>query len=85
MICYRDMTFCPYSACEHFGDGLCPRSLTKSVLRSAEAWWGGKDFPLSLYNERPSCFQLCTDEKQLAKAELANGNKGLARKLPENR
>jgi len=58
MICYRDMTFCPFH--EECKDGdICPRALTKKVQEDAQAWWGAGDgnAPICLYEDKPQCFR----------------------------
>jgi len=56
MICYRDMTFCPFhNDCLSGKD--CPRSLTEEVRRGAEAWWGKDDAPICVYADKPWCFE----------------------------
>ena len=54
MICFRDMTFCPfYEDCaiaEH-----CDFPLTEEVERQAREWWGSDDAPISQWTEKPDC------------------------------
>ena len=63
MICYRDMTFCPfYKEC---GD-VCNRALTPEVEKGAELWW--KSFksddpaPICQFAEKPDC---CKESKDV--------------------
>ena len=54
MICYRDMTFCPfYEDCKQRVQ--CARPLTPEVIADAVNWWGTADFPVSVFAEKPSC------------------------------
>lgn len=50
MMCYRDMTFCPF-----FGDctkrDTCHRPLTAEVIIAAQA----SGLPVSQYAEKPEC------------------------------
>lgn len=52
MICYRDMTFCPYwEECVNAAD--CERALTNEVWREAfEAGVG-----VAQFTEKPECFE----------------------------
>ena len=60
MICYRDMTFCPFwDECK---DGKeCFRALTNEVWNKAHKWWGldksKDDIPICLFTEKPDCFK----------------------------
>ena len=56
MMCYKDMTFCPYyPLCK---DGLsCPRALTDQVYADAVHWWGDSQPPIMRYAETPECFK----------------------------
>jgi hypothetical protein len=51
MLCYRDMTFCPYYMdCEEGND--CPRALKPHIIgKAAEA-----GLEISAYLDRPECF-----------------------------
>lgn len=54
MICYRDMTFCPfYDSCKN-GD-ICDRAYTQSVKDAAMTWWGNDAPPVCLYTDKPDC------------------------------
>lgn len=56
MICYKDMTFCPfYKSCKISRD--CSRPLTPEVIRLAKHWWGGEDAPICQFTEKPDCFE----------------------------
>lgn len=56
MICYKDMTFCPFwKKCK---EGLaCKRALTSLVKADAKTWWGGEGAPICQYAEKPGCFK----------------------------
>ncbi len=55
MICYRDMTFCPFfTECSKGKD--CDRKLSEKVWADAEKWWGSKKAPVSKFIEKPDCF-----------------------------
>ena len=61
MMGYKDMTFCTYYInCKHADN--CRRPLTKEVEKAAEEWWGGANFPIAVFTERPCCW----DEKIVA-------------------
>lgn len=51
MLCYRDITFCPYYMdCEEGND--CPRALKPHIIgKAAEA-----GLEISVYLDRPECF-----------------------------
>ena len=54
MICYKDMTFCPfYKDCAN----PCFRSLTDEVWRTAKNWWKDDDPPICQYMSKPDCFK----------------------------
>ena len=54
MMCYRDMTFCPFwESCSDGGE--CGRALTQSVLDAAEKWM--KNPPIAQYVDKPECFK----------------------------
>lgn len=56
MICFRDMTFCPYwRDCDLAEE--CRRPLTDAVRAEAAAWWGeGKgEPPIMQYASKPTC------------------------------
>ena len=53
MICYHDMTFCPFW--ESCADGdECPRALTTLVVTAAHEWIGS--LPICQYISEPECF-----------------------------
>ena len=61
MMCFRDMTFCPYSSkCWH-GD-TCKRAWTKDLQAEAEAWWGKPGAPVAFYDDKPDCFKEATND-----------------------
>lgn len=56
MICYRDMTFCPfYSDCAKAKD--CHRPLTQEVKAAADKWWGEEGAPIAIFSEKPVCHE----------------------------
>ena len=57
MMCYRDMTFCPWDDCLSFND--CPRALTDQVKKDAREWWGNKDgAPIACFTLPPDCYKI---------------------------
>ena len=50
MLCYRDMTFCPFLECAKKD---CQRRLTDKVKRNAERG----DWPIAQLSEKPDCFE----------------------------
>lgn len=56
MIGYKDRTWCPkhiWETCSrHQG---CYRPLTDKDRKEAEEWWGGSDFPISIFAGKPNC------------------------------
>lgn len=55
MMCYKDMTFCPYHDTCQSGP-TCYRALTDKVREGAEKWWGGDDYPIALFSSPPTCY-----------------------------
>jgi len=57
MMHYKDRTWCPrrYSDRCHRSQG-CYRVLTEEDRIAAEKWWGGPNFPICIYSEKPECF-----------------------------
>jgi len=56
MICYRDMTLCPYwEKCSKGKD--CFRAYTEKVKDEADQWWGKEGAPICVFSEEPECFQ----------------------------
>lgn len=57
MICYRDMTFCPfYTDCANASD--CHRPLTPEVREAADKWWNNANdhgAPIAQYTQKPWC------------------------------
>ncbi len=51
MICYRDMTFCPFFGC--VSAGSCPRALTDDVRELARA----AGLPICQFVDRPDCWE----------------------------
>jgi len=56
MICYKDMTFCPYWKDCNKGN-KCHRALTDKVIQDANKWWKGDGAPVCQYAEKPECFE----------------------------
>ena len=55
MLCYKDMTFCPfYEDCKQATE--CHRPLTPEVIKQATEWWGGDDAPIAQFAEKPYCW-----------------------------
>ena len=46
MISFRDKTYCDSNVENH----TCGREFTEQDEIEAEAWWGGKDYPVALGN-----------------------------------
>lgn len=54
MICFRDMTFCPFwQDCDKAAN--CHRPLTDHVVERAKVWWGSDDAPIARFSEKPDC------------------------------
>jgi hypothetical protein len=54
MICYRDMTFCPfYQNCQK--SETCHRPLLEDVRLKAREWWGSDNAPIAVFGEKPTC------------------------------
>jgi len=55
MLCYRDMTFCPFLDCTNIE---CSRRLTAQVHEDARKWWGDCEGypPICKYVDKPDCF-----------------------------
>lgn len=51
MICYRDMTFCPFW--EECADSDCPRATTDKVREAAKAI----GLPICFFANKPDCFK----------------------------
>lgn len=61
MICYRDMTFCPfYADCQHAS--TCPRALTPAIHDAAARWWGKPGAPIAVFTEQPDCHKPVEDQ-----------------------
>ena len=58
MICYRDMTFCPFNTDCAAAEG-CERALTDEILKAADAWWGEGEgeAPICMFMVAPECFE----------------------------
>lgn len=62
MICYKDMTFCPFwRDCADAAD--CHRPLTDEVRAAAAKWWPGGNAPIAQFVEKPSCHKGIEDAK----------------------
>ena len=57
MLCYRDMTFCPFHS-ECADAEPCNRKLTPEVVEGATKWAekGGHPVLIAQYTENPECF-----------------------------
>lgn len=56
MICYRDMTFCPfYINCAHAA--ACERALSPDIVLAAAEF----DLPIAQYSEEPYCYEVRVD------------------------
>jgi hypothetical protein len=67
MICFRDMTFCPFwETCA--GATTCGRALTPEVVADAHRWWGNDKAPISQYTQPPTCHVM----KDAGEKPLAN-------------
>lgn len=54
-MCYKDMTFCPFSrGCK--GASTCGRAITPEVLERAYKWWGSKEAPICTFIDKPKCY-----------------------------
>ena len=51
MLCYKDMTFCPFWMYCKYGED-CERALTLEVLEDAESF----GLPIARFAEKPKCF-----------------------------
>ena len=54
MMCYKDMTFCPFHA-DCAKAATCHRPLTDEVRAAAAAWWPEGDAPICVFTEPPDC------------------------------
>ena len=61
MICYKDITFCPYYLlCKTWQSKGCKVALTPDIEKDAEKWaidCGFKDVPIAVYTTFPECFK----------------------------
>jgi hypothetical protein len=62
MICYKDMTFCPYYPTCTLGN-VCNRALTPEVSEAAARWWtwfncngDAMGAPIARYTSEPGCY-----------------------------
>lgn len=56
MMCYRDRTYCQFWIECRLGSE-CGRALTPEVEEAAYKWWGGEGAPISIYTNKPKCFE----------------------------
>lgn len=59
MMSFKDRTWCPMRInlrCAR-REG-CYRAFTSEDQKAAEKWWGGPDFPISVFAQEPECFSL---------------------------
>ena len=54
MMCYKDITFCPFLKCT---TQTCDRRLTDEVKADARKWWGKEGAPIATYTTVPECFR----------------------------
>ncbi len=60
MICFRDMTFCPfYDDCALASQ--CHRPLTPEVVAAAHKWWGSDKAPIAQFVDKPKCHTVRID------------------------
>jgi hypothetical protein len=57
MIGYKDRTWCNAKTCTKFN--TCDRALTDEVDARAKKWWGGDDYPISIFMkpEELDCYE----------------------------
>lgn len=59
MMCFKDMTFCPFwEDCTH-GD-VCKRAFTPELKAEAKKWMDCP--PICYYSEKPKCWKEKADE-----------------------
>jgi hypothetical protein len=64
MMCYRDMTFCPFwEDCANADE--CPRPLTPEVQKGAVAWWGDPNPPIAMFVYKPECHRLKEESNEV--------------------
>ena len=69
MMCYRDMTFCPFHEGCAKAD-TCPRALTNEVWAAAKRWWANEDdpegegAPIAQFSEKPDCHKESKPDKE---------------------
>lgn len=57
MIGYMDRTWCPMAINQHCSRSQgCYRAFTEEDRKNAIKWWGGEDFPISVFSGKPNCF-----------------------------
>jgi hypothetical protein len=55
MICYKDMTFCPfYKECKDGSE--CPRAVTIEIKNDAKKWLNVYPPLICQYTDKPNCF-----------------------------
>jgi len=57
MVGYADRTWCIAKECEFYSKDKCSRAFTKEDEEKAIKWWGSKDFPISVFVGKPTCFR----------------------------
>ena len=63
MMCYKDRIFCPfYNECVN--GSKCDRALTLEVHEKAIKWWGNEHAPISVYTDKPECFEIKNKEDE---------------------
>lgn len=55
MMCYRDRTWCSFTECKKASK--CDRAFTESDRQKAKEWWGGDDYPVCFFSEKPDCYE----------------------------
>lgn len=54
MLCYKDKTFCPFTACR--ASSTCDRAYTETARQDAVRWWGNDNAPIALWSSEPRCY-----------------------------
>jgi len=63
MMCYKDITFCPFYG-ECAVGSTCRVALTPKVEEDAKKWWGDDNPPISIYLDKPECFKKIEDDTE---------------------
>lgn len=61
MITFRDKTFCSQNTCINFD--TCTDAMNDEQKRKGELWWGSPDFPYSVDNRVPACYESKKEEE----------------------